>query len=526
VTPKLTLNLGLRHDIWLPYTEANDHFTFLDPTAPNPAAGGIPGALRFGGNVAPDAISCHCSQIIKTDHRAFGPRLGFAYSYNEKTVLRGGFGIMYTRRGAVGGRENARTGTGFTGINANAPIVSPNGSFTPALFWENGIPAFATGPIYDQTYQSGFATGLGSGGSLTYGNPDSVPPRYTNWNLSVQRSLTKSFVLTAAYVGSIGKSLAGAAPGFWTDQMDPKYLVLGNLLTATATPANVALAQAIVPGVKLPFATFSGTIAQMLKPFPQYTSVSAPYNNDGQSNYQAMQASFQQRLSHGLTFNLNYTFSKALGTINGFRSAYRGEKNLSTTDIPHVVNAFYSYELPFGKGRRYNPENTALRSLVSGWQISGITRFASGTPLGPFTATCNVPQAGTCWASYNPNFTGSARINGNWGHGNVNAPVASATPFIDVNAFVSPAAFTYGNTPGIGAYGLRNPHFMNQDLSLSRNFQVRENLKVGFGADAFNLFNNVRFGGINTNITSASFGKTSTQANLPRVFQFKLRLDF
>ena len=190
VTPKLTLNLGLRHDIWLPYTEANDHFTFLDPTAPNPAAGGIPGALRFGGNYAPDAISCHCSQIIKTDNRAFGPRVGFAYSFNDKTVFRGGYGIMYTRRGAVGGRENARTGTGFTGINANAPIVSPNGSFTPALFWESGIPAFAKGPIYDQTYQSGFATGLGSGGTLTYGNPDSVPPRYTNWNLSVQRSLT------------------------------------------------------------------------------------------------------------------------------------------------------------------------------------------------------------------------------------------------------------------------------------------------------------------------------------------------
>lgn len=526
VTPRFTLNLGLRHDIWLPYTEAGDHFTFLDPNAPNPAAGGRPGALRFGGNVAPDAISCHCSQIIKTDHRAFGPRIGFAYSFNDKTVFRGGYGIMYTRRGAVGGRENARTGTGFTGINANAPIVSPNGSFIPALFWENGIPAFATGPIYDETYQSGFATGRGSGGTLTYGNPNSVPPRYTNWNLSVQRSLTPSLVLTAAYVGSIGKSEAGAAPGFWTNQLDPKYLVLGNLLTQTANPANIALAQAIIPSVRLPFPTFSGTIGQMLKPFPQYTSITAPYNNDGQSNYQAMQLSLQQRLSRGLTFNVNYTFSKALGTINGFRSAYIGEKNLSTTDLPHVFNAFYSYELPFGKGRMFNPENKVVRSLVSGWQISGITRFASGTPLGPFLASCNVPQAGTCWASYNPNFTGPVRINGGWGHGNVNTAVANATPFIDVNAFISPAAFTYGNTPATGAYGLRNPHFLNQDLSLSRNFQVRENLRVGFGADSFNLFNNVRFGGINTNITSASFGKVTSQINLPRVFQFKLRVEF
>ena len=521
VTPRLTLNLGVRHDIWLPYTEANDHFTFFDPTAPNPAVGGYPGALRFGGNYAPDAISCHCRQIINTDHKAIGPRLGFAYSLNDKTVLRGGYGIMYTRRGAVGGRENARTGTGFTGINANAPIVSPNGSFIPALFWDSGIPPFAKGPIYDPTYQTGFATGLGSGGTLTYGNPNSVPPRYSNWNLSIQRSLTRSLVLTAAYVGSTGKSLAGAAPGFWTNQMDPKFLVLGNLLAQNATPANVAAAAAIVPGIKLPFANFSGTIGQMLKPWPQYTSISAPYNNDGQLNYQAMQVSIQQRLSRGLTFNVNYTFSKSLGTINGFRSAYIGEKNLSTTDIPHVWNAFYSYDLPFGKGRRFDTSNDVLRAVISGWQISGITRYASGTPLGPFTATCNVPQAGTCWASYNPSFSGPVQINGGWGHGDVNT-----TSYIDKNAFISPPSFTYGNTPATGAYGLRNPHFANQDLSISRNFTIREGWRLQFGADTFNLLNSVRFGGISTNITAANFGRVSSQTNLPRVVQFKLRLQY
>lgn len=526
VTPRLTLNLGLRHDIWLPYKEADNHFTFLDPTAPNPAAGGLPGALRFGGNYAPDAISCHCSQIINTYYKALGPRIGFAYSLNDQTVIRGGYGVMYTRRGAVGGRENARTGTGFTGINANAPINSPNGSFTPAFFWDSGIPAFATGPIYDETYQSGFATGRGTGGTVTYGNPDSQPPRYQNWNLSVQRSLTRSLVVTAAYVGSNGKQLAGAAPGRWTNQLDPRYLVLGNLLTQNATPANVAAAQAIIPSVRLPFPTFSGTIAQMLKPFPQYNSVGAPYNNDGQSNYHAGQFSLQQRLSRGLTYNVNYTYSKALGTINGFRSAYLGEKSLSTTDMPHVLNAFYAYDLPFGRGRMFDTGNTVVRALVSGWQLSGITRFASGTPLGPFTANCNVPQAGTCWASYNPNFTGSVRINGGWGDGNVLGAVASVTPHIDVNAFVSPAAFTYGNTPATGAYGLRNPHFFNQDLSLSRTIRLRENFRVGLGADTFNLFNNVRFGGINTNITSASFGKPTAQVNLPRVVQLKLRLDF
>src|SRR5262245_35705718 len=269
VNSRLTVNLGLRHDIMLPYTEGDDHFTFLDINAPNPAAGGIPGALRFGGNVAPDAISCHCSQIINTYYRAFGPRIGFAFAFNDKTVVRGGYGMMYSRSGAVGGRDGARIGTGLTGINANAPIASPNGSFIPALFWENGIPPFATGPIYDETYQTGF-NGKGTGGAVTFGDPFSQPPRYQNWNLSIQRSLTPSLVVTAAYVGSNGKQLRGGGRGIYSNQINPKYLVLGNLLNQNATTANIAAAAAIVPGIKLPFATFSGTIAQMLRPFPQY----------------------------------------------------------------------------------------------------------------------------------------------------------------------------------------------------------------------------------------------------------------
>jgi hypothetical protein len=472
--------------------------------------------LRFGGNYAPDAISCNCSQIINTYYRAFGPRVGFAYSLNDKTVLRGGYGMMYSRSGAVGGRDGARIGTGLTGVNANAPIASPNGSFIPALFWDNGIPPFAKGPIYDETYQTGFVTGRGVGGSVTFGDPFSQPPRYQNWNLSIQRSLTNSLVVTAAYVGSNGKQLRGGGRGIYSNQMDPKYLVLGNLLTQTANPTNVAAAAAIMPGIKLPFSNFSGTIAQMLRPFPQYNSVTDVYGNVGQSNYNALQLSVQQRLSQGLTFNVNYTYSKALGTINGNRSAYIQEKSLSTTDQPHLLNAFYTYELPFGKGRRFNPENKVANTLVSGWRITGITRYASGTPLGPFTANCNVPQAGTCWASYNPAFSGNVKLEGDGG----------VAPFINAAAFISPASFTYGDTPATGAYGLRNPHFFNQDVSLARNFQIREGLRFVFGADSYNLFNNVRLGSINTNITNANFGKAAAQVNLPRVFQFKARIEF
>ncbi len=515
VTPRLTLNLGLRYDLMMPYTEGSDRFTYLDINAPNPAAGGIPGVLRFGGKSAPDAISCKCSQIVNVYRKAFGPRVGFAYALNDKTSLRGGYGIMYSRSGAVGGRDGARIGTGFVGINANAPIVSPNGSYIPALYWDNGIPAYLKGPIYSETYQTGF-NGTGAGGAVTYADPNGKPPRYQNWNLSIQRSLTNSLIVTAAYVGSNGKSLRGGGRGIYSNQLDPRYLALGNLLTLSATPTNIAAAQAIIPSVRLPFPTFVGTIAQALRPFPQYNTVTDVYGDVGQSNYNALQLSFQQRLTRGLTFNVNYTFSKALGTINGNQSAYRQEKSLSTTDQPHIFNAFYSYQLPFGKGQMLDSGNGAVRAILGGWEVSGITRASSGFPLGPFTANCNVPQAGTCYANYNPNYSGNPRLQGK----------GSALPFIDVNAFVSPTVFTYGNTPATGAYGLRNPKFFNQDLSLTRNFRVRESLKFVFGIDGFNVFNNVRFGTINTNITNANFGKASTQANLPRVFQLKFRLEF
>jgi len=266
----------------------------------------------------------------------------------------------------------------------------------------------------------------------------------------------------------------------------------------------------------------------MLRPFPQYGGISDPYGNVGQTNYHAMQLSLQQRLSEGLTFNVNYTFSKSLGNIFGIRSAYLGnlDRSIANTDMPHVFNAFFNYELPFGKGKRWDSDNKVVQALVSGWQFSGIQRYADGTPLGPFVGTCTLPQAGTCYANYNPAFSGPVRINGDWGNGDVKAAVANATPFIDRNAFVNAAAFTYGNTPVLGAYGLRNPHLLNTDLSISRDFQVTEQLKFVFGVDGFNVWNYVRFGGINTNITNAAFGKVTTQTNLPRVFQFKFRILF
>ena len=157
----------------------------------------------------------------------------------------------------------------------------------------------------------------------------------------------------------------------------------------------------------------------------------------------------------------------------------------------------------------FNPENTVVRAIVSGWQISGITRFATGTPLGPFTANCNVPQAGTCWASYNPTFTGPVRINGIGAM--ATGAVANATP-LSTSMRLCLRRRSLTATRRRQAPTASQPAFLQSGLEPFAEFPVRENLRLVFGVDSFNVFNSVRFGSINTNITNANFGKAQRRS--------------
>ncbi|MGH6961941.1 MAG: hypothetical protein ACREE7_15775, partial [Dongiaceae bacterium] len=209
----------------------------------------------------------------------------------------------------------------------------------------------------------------------------------------------------------------------------------------------------------------------------------------------------------------------------GNRSAYnwKTEKAVGVNDQTHIMNGTFVYQLPLGRGHARGSGNPVLRAIVSDWEFSGITQYRTGRPLGIIAAACNLPNAGGCYADFNPAFSGAARINGDWGSGDVRGTAAPA--FIDRNAFVSPAAYTYGNTPRTLAFGLRNPASFNQDMSLRRTFRIRERLRLKIGVAAFNVFNRVGFGGIGTNITSANFGTVSTQANAPRQVQLTARIE-
>ncbi|HWB83912.1 MAG TPA: TonB-dependent receptor [Bryobacteraceae bacterium] len=524
VSPRLTLNLGLRYDIFGPFKEVRNRMSFLNPDLPNPAVDGQPGVLQFSGS---GPFSCNCDTPVRTHYKNFGPRIGLAFKATENTVLRAGYAIMYARAGGVGGRAGGRNGTGQLGYSANPPLSSLDGGITPAFYWDNGIPAYQHPPFFDSTLNTGFNTTTPAGGGITYGDTaiGAKPPYYENWNVSIQRALAKDLTLTAAYTASAGHFLGtGVGRPVWSDQIDPRYLALGNLLRAQATPANLAAAQAIVPGIGLPYANFEGTIGQMLRPFPQYNGVSDIWGDIGNSNYNAFQIKLDKRLSRGLVFNIGYTLSKELDDTGTGRTAFNQgiEKSLGLTDRTHAVNVTFVYHLPFGEGHQWGSSNGLIKRAVSGWQISGLIQYYSGAPLALTASGCNAPYTGSCYPSYNPAYNGPARINGDYGSGTA----AATTAYINKDAFEDPAAFAFGDVSRTAPFGLRDTSTFELDTSLRREFAITERVKLAFQADAFNLPNFTRFSGIGTNIDSSSFGRVTTQGNLPRKFQLNARILF
>jgi hypothetical protein len=172
-----------------------------------------------------------------------------------------------------------------------------------------------------------------------------------------------------------------------------------------------------------------------------------------------------------------------------------------------------------------NPGNAVVRALVIGWTVSGIVSYATGSPLALTGTACNGGGIlGTCIPNYNPAFSGNVRINGNYGDGNVLG--SAPTSYLDRTAFVAPAAYTWGNLPRSGVYGLNAPFNSSIDLSVRREFVLHEKTRLAIQADAFNVNNTVRFGTPVTNPDQASFGTLTSQANQPRRLQLNARITF
>lgn len=533
VSSRLTVNLGLRWNVWGSFKEVYDRMSFFNPNLANPLAGGHLGALQFAGD-GPN--SCHCDTPIKTHYINPGPRLGLAYRVDEKTVIRAGFSLVYAHAGGVGGRVNGRQGLSQLGFNTSASFSSV-ATGQPAFNWAGGYPAFQPAPFINPSYGIGFITaaagapiaGPGTAQTITFGDPDigGKPPYYENWNINLQHSFTPSLTLSVAYSGSGGHFLPGAGNlGPMTNQIPLQYITLGPLLGQTASAATLAQAQAIFPNIAIPFSNFTGTIAQTLKPYPQYNGIANPWANLGISTYNALQTTLTRRFSQGLTFTLAYTFSKELDDLvasprNPFDDSL--EKAPGAIHHAHVGSLIFVYQLPFGAGHKLNSGSKVVSAVLSHWQISGLATYQSGAPL-VIGGTCTSGGIlGTCYPNYSPSFSGNVWINGDFGSGG--APVTS-TPYLNKAAFVDPAAYTVGNIARSAPYGLFAPHNADLDLSIRREFSIREHVRLALQADAFNINNAVHFGTPGTNIDAANFGTVSSMANQPRKLQFSGRITF
>jgi hypothetical protein len=562
-TSKLSVNFGLRWNFDSPYNEVQNRFSYMNPLMINPVTG-TPGALEFAGH---GIDSCNCSTPIHYFLGNAAPRVGFAYSVGDKTVVRGGFGINYTHQGGVGGRENLNNATGQAGFDATTSYLPADSGGIPAFylnpnlgaFSNTSLPPYSTAPDISPTVNTGnYVDAQGnafSASSVTYGDPvlGGRPPYSETWNFGVQHALTNQMTVTLDYAASESHFLPGnlALRGYWRNQLDPRYLVLGGLLKKYPNDIDsktgstyLQEAQAILPGIQIPYANFGGkqaTIEQMLLPFPQYSGVSDPWGDVANSSYNSLQFTIAQRTTHGLSFNFNYTWSKLLDNTGDIRSGYDIPANVIATGrswkqdsidraeegSPQNWHFFGVYSLPFGKGK-FGNGNMAARWLAGGWSLSWIADYGGGSPIEITSSGCTAVGQGTCFPNYAPGFTGSVRENGHWGHGVTHAN-ANTVKFMNAAAFTTPNDpnnYQIGDVSRTAPYGLFGPGGYNIDAGLSRTFPITERINFVFNAEAFNVTNTVQFGGINTNPTSSTFGTVGRQSNSPRDWQFAGRLNF
>jgi hypothetical protein len=534
VNRHLTLNLGLRWNVWGTFYEVNNVMSFFNPTLMNPAVG-LPGALQFAGS---GVDSCGCRTPVKQHNVNPGPRVGLAYQLGDKTVIRAGYSIFYSHAGGVGGRTNGRQGLSQLGFNNNGSLGSV-ATGQPAYNWNNGYPGYPMNPpFFNPSFGIGYITAAAAASlpfpagpttaqTITYGDPDfgGKAPYYENWSFNIQHSFTPNWMLSLAYSASAGHWLPGAAvAGPMTNQIPVKYLPLGSTLTSTLSASTLATAQAMFPNIVTPFPNFTGTIAQALKPFPQYNGISNPWLDIGNSTYNSLQLSVNHRFAHGLSVMFNYTYSKELDDLVGVRQPDMRflEKGPGTIDHPTVLSATAVYQMPFGKGHKLDAG--LLNPLVSNWQISALFTYQGGAPLS-ITGTCTgggIIDA-VCYPVYNPGFSGSAWQNGAIGSGGANV---SSTSYLVKAAFVDPPAYMIGSIPRSAPYGLFAPHNADVDVSVRREFPIHERLRLSLQGDAFNVNNAVHFAAPGTSLDASNFGIVSTMANQPRKLQFSARLSF
>lgn len=467
VNSRLSLNLGLRYE-YTPFLSGykNQVGTF-DPTSTKPLivasdSDQIDLTSQFAApasyNLFKDVIQTSKQaglplSITATDKNQWAPRFGFAWRpFGDKTVLRGGYGIFYESEGSDGRVNNNIVPFKLDQTVFN-DVTPPNRTmadpFLGLALTNSAAPSL--GPVYTKQKM---------------GNDQ-------HWNFGVQQEIAKNTVLEVDYVGNKGTHIAGT--------------------TAINNPPAGA-----------------GTI-QSRRPYPRFGTIGY-FSQDVSSNYHALQAKLEKRMSDGYWYTISYTFSKNIQRVNAPATGQNTvwERALTDFDIPHNLAASFGYELPFGKGKRFlSGSGGFVNALLGGWQAQGILVLRRGRP---FTPTIGADRANTGVGGQRPNRIASGKLDN-----------PTVDKWFDVSAFVLPAQFTYGNS---GANILREDNFKSFDFSVFKVFRITEGSQLQFRAEAFNLTNTPSFAIPNTAIDTATAGRVTSTISAPRQIQFAMKYNF
>jgi hypothetical protein len=500
ISKKLTINIGLRYEMDLPRTERYNRFNWFEPNAKSPLSGKVQGFGDIYGGVRFVGVDGNPRTQFHKDLNNFGPRIGFAYQLDSKTVIRAGYGHFF------GPSRQAAQGTvGPFGFRVEYPWVTTVDGITPFNRLSNPYPeGFRAVP--------GASDGLltQAGANLQAFLQDSPSPWNMMGNFTIQRELPGGVLLESAYVANRGLYLSRSAEGgMELNQLDPRHLALGAQLNQQVPNPFFGV---VNNGVHL-----SRNIArgQLLRPYPQFTDVQPLYDAGSNSIYHAMQNTFRRRFSHGFLFEGSYTWAKLLDTGDSHQNTYdvAASRALASQDIAHRMVTSVIVDLPAGRGRALNTGDSKIANAIfGGWQMNGIVTLESGLPL---SMSAN-NTAGLFGARTQPNSAGRSGKKTGRVQDRLDA-------YFDRTAYLQPAPFTFGNLSRF-LPDIRNHGVNNWDLSFFKQFQIREKYNLQFRSEFFNAFNRARFGGPNTSVTSNQAGVITSQANIPRQIQFALKL--
>jgi hypothetical protein len=556
VTPKLTVDIGLRWDILWPFTEEHNNVVFFDPNRANSGAINPANGQPLLGAATQLGTCPLCAGFNRADLQLkhFSPRIGFAYKLNDKTVVLGGFSILTLEDGAYE-FGTTKIANNYGQLLVGQFTANSTGTAVPAFAWDNNpIPNPPPTPLSP-------AVANGSGNLHVFNRTTGIAPYSQSWNFGVQRELPYNMFLSVAYVGNRAIHLPSLLNN--PDQLDPKFLALGNTLGAHWTdPAAQAALQASgfgsfnyttttcpanSPGAQntgtffTPYINFmcdygpAQNLQQALRAFPQFGSLQNNFDMTGTALYNGLQVQGQKRFSNGLSFLVAYTLSRTMSnTDTGFptfnnnslnRFNQKPEWTVAGNDQTHLLNITGVYELPIGPGKKLlNHGGTLARNLIGGWQLSGNFSYASGQPFG-IGASGDPLLNGFNRA----NLTGQP-INLNWNNYYKGLPVFNPAAFSD------PGSFVPGASPrNISA--LRNPWNSNENLGLAKKFFFGERVSAEMRMEFFNILNRMEICGgsgspnnqLDAGVNHAgTFGLLPSlcQANSPRQGQLYFNVRF